>query len=172
MSEYSLEAIRQARKKKVLIKVLSVFGDDSSDEQGERIFAIAGIIGTQELWDLIEPKWLSRTGGIPFHATDCEADQGDYKDIAHDKNRELYKDLTQLLAHSGLFGFGVVIDLVAYNTFVPHEYEDSPYMFCFCRVISHFAKKVFEFDKTQELNLHLIQILKSIIMLVIYMITF
>jgi len=61
--------------------MLSVYADDSSDEKGERTFAVAGIIGTQEEWDAIKLKWVKRTSGKIFHAADCESGYGDYKGI-------------------------------------------------------------------------------------------
>ena len=59
--------------------MLSVFGDESSDEKKQRVFAVAGVIGSEEMWNAIEPRWVSRTGGIPFHANNCDSDQGDYR---------------------------------------------------------------------------------------------
>ena len=43
----ALESLRQSRKQKLEIIMLA-YADDSSDEKGERIFAIASIMGTQE----------------------------------------------------------------------------------------------------------------------------
>ena len=59
--------------------MLTVFGDESSDETGSRVFAVAGVIGRQEEWDELEKVWLKRTGGVIFHAADCDSDKGDFK---------------------------------------------------------------------------------------------
>lgn len=82
--------------------MLSVFGDESADETTQRVFAVAGVVGTDEMWATLEAAWLESTGGIPFHAKDCESDQADYAHTAHEDNLNLYRDLTLLLAKSGL----------------------------------------------------------------------
>ena len=52
------------------------YGDESMDERNERVCAVAALIGTKGQWEAIEPKWVARTDGIPFHANDCESDHG------------------------------------------------------------------------------------------------
>jgi hypothetical protein len=78
--------------------MLSVFGDESADESKQRVFAVAGVIANEELWGQLEAKWIARTMGVPFHATDCNGDKGDYHRTQHSENQILYKDLTILLA--------------------------------------------------------------------------
>jgi hypothetical protein len=56
------EEIIQARKREFVTTVLSVFGDESTDQTGRRVFTGAGIAGTQEEWDALEPVWIKRTG--------------------------------------------------------------------------------------------------------------
>src|SRR5712692_10503716 len=99
--------------------MLSVFGDESADETKQRVFAVAGVIGREEQWEQLEARWIARTGSFPFHAKDCESDQGDYKGIDHQQNQDLYKDLAQLLAASGLGGWGFAIDLLAQRQVFP-----------------------------------------------------
>ena len=136
----TIKSLRQARKKKVLIKVISVFADDSCDEKCERIFVVASIWGTQEEWDTIEVNWIKRTGGKIFHATDCESGYGDYKGIPREKRHREYKDLTKILAASPMMGVGSAIDVKAYRTFMPDALEDAPYFQCFVRVILETVK--------------------------------
>jgi len=57
--------------------MLSVFGDESADETQQRVFAVAGVIGSEGAWAELEAKWVTRNGGIPFHAADCESGHGD-----------------------------------------------------------------------------------------------
>ena len=90
-----------------------VYGDESMDETQERVCAAAAIVGTEDQWSTLESRWLERTGGIPFHANDCDSDKGVYVDTTHKNNKALYKDVTILLADSGLWGFGSSIDLRA-----------------------------------------------------------
>jgi hypothetical protein len=72
--------------------MLSVFADDSSDETQQRTVAVAGVIASDEEWNRLDRIWLERTGGIPFHATDCESDRGAYGGYCHLDNQNLYKD--------------------------------------------------------------------------------
>lgn len=114
--------------------MLSVFGDESADASMQRVFAIAGVIGSDKQWDDLEIKWESRTSGIPFHATDCDSDRGSFSDKSHDENKSLYRDLSIMLAESGLGGYGFSIDLNAQRQVFP-EAPDIAYYRCFIEVI-------------------------------------
>jgi len=112
--------------------VLLVYGDESMDQ--ERICAVAGVIGTEEQWDWIEPIWKSITGGVPFHANDCEGCFGDFvqrmdedREVTVQRNRTLYRELTTLLAESGLAGFASVNDLTAQRKAFPAPYDPPLY---------------------------------------------
>jgi hypothetical protein len=119
--------------------VLSGFGDDSADETKSRVFAVASVIANDDIWRELERAWLERNKGIPFHATDCDSDNGVYADRSHVENKELYKDLAQMLSHSGAHGFGVVVDLAAHRKLFPNVPEELSYHFCFERVVSFLA---------------------------------
>lgn len=135
-----IENIRQARRKRVIVFMLTVFGDESHDETQQRVFAVAGIMGTQEEWDALTPAWLSRTGGTPFHASDCEADREEYREISHEKNLKLYADLVKILLKTNLMGFAAVMDLMAHNDLFPDVVKNIPYHICFQRVVMWFAR--------------------------------
>jgi hypothetical protein len=77
--------------------MLSVFADDSSDETQQRTVAVAGVIASDEEWNRLDRIWLERTGGIPFHATDCESDRGAYAGYCHLDNQNLYRDPLNLV---------------------------------------------------------------------------
>lgn len=136
----TLEEIRKARKKKLKIVMLSVFADDSSDEKCESIFAIAGIMGTEEEWDAFEVNWVRITGGKIFHATDCESGYADYKNIPHKQRLLEYKNLIKLLTQSNMMGIGVAVDIEAFRHYLSNALEDGPYYNCFMRTISFFVK--------------------------------
>ena len=95
--------------------MLSVFGDESMDATEERVCAVAGVVGTDLGWEDLEARWVERIDrthrGIPFHAKDCDSDQGDYRIFAHADNKTLYRDLAILVAESHVCGFGQSIDL-------------------------------------------------------------
>jgi hypothetical protein len=112
--------------------MLLVYGDGSLDETQDRVCAVAGVIGTEEQWEWIEPIWVERTDGISFHANHCDSDQEDYApkagenpDEVHTRNKTTYKDLTILLAKSGLGGFASAIDLAAQRRTFPAP-DDPP----------------------------------------------
>jgi Protein of unknown function (DUF3800) len=99
--------------------VLFVYGDESMDESQQRVCAVAGLIGPEEEWKRFESSWRERNAGIPFHAKDCETDQGDYKGRPHKENKALYRDLAIMLAESSLAGFAAVSDLQAERRHFP-----------------------------------------------------
>jgi hypothetical protein len=119
--------------------MLLVYGDESMDETQERVCAVAGIIGTEEQWKALEWEWVKFNYGCPFHANACDSDHGNYATRAHWNNKALYRDLTILLANSGLCGVGKAIDLAAKQTIFP-ESEDLAYYTAFQRVVADLAK--------------------------------
>lgn len=119
--------------------LLSGFGDDSADETKSRVFAVASIVGDDDVWRELERAWVERNHGIPFHATDCDSDKKVYANRPHSENKALYKDLVQMLAGSGARGFGVVVDLAAHRKFFSNVPEEMSYHFCFERVVSFLA---------------------------------
>ena len=114
--------------------MLSVFGDESADETQQRVFAVAGVIGSEGAWAELEAKWVARIGGIPFHAADCESGHGDYRGMPEEERQNLYRDLAILLAESGLGGWGFAIDLSAQRRVFP-EAPDISYYKCFLEVV-------------------------------------
>jgi hypothetical protein len=99
--------------------VIHVYGDDGGDAKKERVLAVSVIAGTEEWWQDIEDQWVVRCAGIPFHATDCESNYGDYQNISNEENRALYRDLTGILAASMVGGIGIAIDLTAQKKILP-----------------------------------------------------
>ncbi len=104
------------------------------DETKQRVCAVAGVGGTEEQWRALEWQWTRRTNGVPFHANDCDSDQGDFENRPHWENKNLYRDLAIMLANSGLVGFGQAIDLAAKRAVFP-ESEDFAYYTAFTRVV-------------------------------------
>src|ERR1700735_3455950 len=104
------------------------------DETKQRVCAVAGIIGAEDQWKALEFRWTRRTNGVPFHGNDCDSDQGDYTNRPHWENKALYRDLTTMLANSGLAGYGHAVDLKEKNKVFP-ESEDLAYYTAFQRVV-------------------------------------
>jgi len=125
----------QITSEKLVAVMLLVYGDESLDATQSRVCAVAGVIGTEDDWKELETKWVARNGSIPFHATDCESDQGDYKATPHRENKALYQDLAILLAESGLGGYASSQDLAAQRKAFPSPYEPPLYYQGFLDVI-------------------------------------
>lgn len=107
--------------------MLLVYGDESLDGTQSRVCAVAGVIGTEDSWKSLESEWIARNGGIPFHATDCESGHGDYEGWDRDRRNSLYKDLTVLIAESGVGGYACAQDLAAQRRAFPSPYEPPLY---------------------------------------------
>jgi hypothetical protein len=99
--------------------VIYAYGDDGSDEKKDRALSVSIIAGREEWWEQVESDWVVRCGGIPFHATDCESDAGDYETVPHEQNKAMYRDLTGILAASKVGGIGIAVDLTAQNKILP-----------------------------------------------------
>jgi hypothetical protein len=111
---------------KLVILMLLIYGDESMDETHSRVCSAGAVIGTEEQWANIEPKWVERNHGRSFHANDCDSDQGDYAplpgehpDERHKLNKALYRDLVTMLADSGLSGFAASMDVAAQSAAFP-----------------------------------------------------
>ena len=113
----------------------SIFGDESSDETTQRVFAVAGVMGTDSQWSDLIAKWTERTSGAEFHAADCETEFAyDSDKSKHKANQDLYRDLTQLIAGSNLQGWGVAVDLTGYREFFPNVDQQQAFSKCFVEV--------------------------------------
>jgi hypothetical protein len=116
--------------------VIYAYGDDGADEKRERVIAVSVIAGYEEWWEEFEDQWRIRCGGIPFHAKDCESDQGDYRGMPHEQNKAMYADLTGILAASKLGGLGVALDITAQRRIFPNALDLAYYrafVECFSR---------------------------------------
>jgi hypothetical protein len=107
--------------------VIYVYGDDSADAKKERVIAVSVIAGYEEWWKELEKKWVERTGGIPFHANECESDHGDYKNTGHKQNKALYRDCVTLLVESKVGGIAIAMDLTAQRKIFPYSLELAYY---------------------------------------------
>lgn len=130
-----IEEIRLRRKRGVVAIVYCTYGDESRDQTKKLVYAVGGLFGHQEQWDNLELAWNERTGGRIFHASDCDSDQGEFRDSSHDENKKLYSDLTQLLARSNIVGHGIAINLPDYRQSFPSDLEHAPYLWGFGEIL-------------------------------------
>jgi len=120
--------------------MICAFGDESADETQQRTFAVAAIVASDDEWERLETAWKERNGEIPFHATDCESDQGAYAGRPHAENKALYKDLVSILAQGEAWGWGAVFDLGSYREIFPSVDQDMCYLRAFLEVLNFFNK--------------------------------
>ena len=140
----------------------TAYGDESADENKQRVFAIAGLFGSQTDWADFTEKWNSRTNGVIFHANDCDSDQGDFKSRPHAENKKLYADLANLIANSNLIGLGVSINIKDFDEILAKPYNEHPYYVCFFSVVIWLTKRAhaciprdkieFIFDRNPEIE--------------------
>jgi hypothetical protein len=129
-----------------------MYGDESADETRERVFAVAGVIGTEDEWALAMKEWLRRTRGLPFHATDLESRNVRNPDPQkHKDDKKLYADLTNILAGSYLVGFAVALDLAAHRAMFPQvDARDWAYYKCLADVIDASTRTARTFNARPE----------------------
>ena len=136
-----IAALRWTLARRWIAVLLTVFGDESHDEKTERVFTVTGVIGRQSEWDALEIAWKDRTNGRTFHASDCDTNQGEYRCTPNAENKQLYKDLTQLIVRSGLFGYSHTLDVQAVNeAFSATLLDDSAYYWLFYKVVADCAR--------------------------------
>lgn len=143
--------------------MLSVFGDESHDPTKARVFVVAGLLGDGNQWGSFRQEWNARLSGLVFHAADCESGYGDFREMPENERHRLHRDLTALLARSGLIGYGNAIDLAGCRAAAPtvlNEFPDMPYYDCFLKTVlklsdfaAHFVPRdrvEFTFDQHRE----------------------
>lgn len=114
-----------------MIVTLKLYGDESADETQDRVFAVAGVVGSDDEWAGPVREWLRRTRGRIFHANRCESEYVRHHDRQkHKDNLKLYEDLTKILAGSGLVGFAVALDLRSHRELFPNVLPGVPYFKC------------------------------------------
>lgn len=117
--------------------VLSVFGDESSDQKQERVFAVSGVCGSSIEWGKAIAGWVELTKGEEFHAADWEL-AGRYQEC---------KALAAYLGECGFIaGFSVALDLIAFREVFPNNLKDSGYYQCFSKVIETHTRSTMQWN--------------------------
>ncbi len=135
--------------------VLRVFVDESGDEKGRRVSAVAGVIGSDEEWSAAESAWVSRTRGKIFHAAECESKHsGRPKSHAHRESLNLYRDLTQITAGSPVAGIGVALDLTAHRELFGPGPRGLGYFKCLSDILEQLTALSAEFSAQVPSSTH------------------
>ncbi|MGA2223745.1 MAG: hypothetical protein ABSH41_04795 [Syntrophobacteraceae bacterium] len=127
---------------KWVLVMFTVFGDESYDEKKEHVFVVAGIIGTEMHWSVLREPWVKILDGEIFHAADWESEFGPFQHIPMKIRAEKYKQLTTILANSGMQGYAVAMDLSAWRYYFPGTPPNTPYYHCFSRCLQEFTASV------------------------------
>src|SRR5689334_8456690 len=93
--------------------MLSVFGDESSDNKKEKVFVVAGLLGDDNQWAKLREVWVEHTKGRVFHAADCESGHGQFKDMLREDRLALHRKLARVLSDSGLIGYAWALDIAS-----------------------------------------------------------
>src|ERR1700720_995531 len=112
-----------------LAMVLKGYFDDSGDDKRKRFSAVGGLVGGPPQWSHFEKRWSVATYDLkePFHATDCEAQQGCCKGWSIPKSAALMKQLTGIVKETGLGPFGAIVPVPEYHAVFPNSHKDAPY---------------------------------------------
>lgn len=122
---------------------LVAYSDESHDGQRQRVYAVAALLGDDADWKTATARWVERTGGQPFHASECESEFAHDPDPAlHRANLRLYADLATILAESNLLGYGTALDLAAWTRALPESEPavEFAYYKCFTDVVIRCAQ--------------------------------
>jgi hypothetical protein len=115
--------------------MITVYGEDSSDGQQKRVFAVAALVAKQEVWDSLEPHWKEKTGGLQYHATDCLAGFGTYKEWSEEKRYLLHNDLTRLITDFPIVGCAYVMDLPSFVEVFHGVTRTNRFLHCFAHML-------------------------------------
>lgn len=134
--------LRRQGGKRIEIFVNCAYGDESRDESGLRVYAVAAVFGHESEWREIEVAWQQRLEGRIFHAADCEAEpgRGDFSNLSRSERRKLYRDLVGLIRGSWLIAHAGAIDVRAYKEVFPREFEHAPYLWLFGEMVHEMAR--------------------------------
>ncbi len=127
--------------------MLIAYGDESSDGKRKRVYVVAVVFGTQGQWGALTTRWLERTGGVVFHATECEGGHGHYASNTPAENTSLYSDLVDILVESDLRGFGHGIDLYNQSQHMSMKFSEQDYHLGLREVLITVAREVHVVDK-------------------------
>jgi hypothetical protein len=115
--------------------MITVYGDDSSDDQQKRSFAVAALVGKQEAWDSLELHWKEKIGGVQYHATDCLGGYGVYRGWSKTKRYSLHNDLTRLITAFPIVGHACVIDLPSFAEVFHGVTRTDRFLYCFAHML-------------------------------------
>ncbi len=133
--------------------MITVYGDDSSDEQQKRVFTVAALVGRQEVWDSLEPYWKEKTGGVQYHATYCLAGSGAYRGWSKEKSYCLHNDLTRLIIEFPIVGQAFVMDLPSFAEVFHGVKRTDRFLYCFAHMLGGACALIRSYNAIHEQDL-------------------
>jgi hypothetical protein len=103
--------------------------DDSSDQRRERYFACGGLIGGEVQWDTLDVLWNAATPWLkePFRSTECECNQGQFKECPKAVCNTLMDTLVSILHRCKLSAFASIVPIADYREVFPGCARYDPY---------------------------------------------
>src|SRR5713226_2570375 len=74
--------------------------DESGKHNQASSFIMSGLVATKTIWDDLSGEWaaaISKYGVRCFHATDCEAGQGDFKGMSVEEREAIQEKLIRVM---------------------------------------------------------------------------
>jgi hypothetical protein len=119
-----------------VIVIYCGYGDESTDDAKNRVYAVGAVFGQESDYVEIKKPWQNRLGGRIFHSADLEHGRKDFADLKPGEGRKLYKDLVSIVCGSKLIGEGIAINITEYRKEFPNDHEDAPYLWLFGDAVS------------------------------------
>ena len=104
------------------MSILCSYCDESSDEQMQRVYVMAGYLATKATWLIFSQRWrqaLADAGLNTFHMTECNSGHGEFKGRSSTEREDLQRQFIEIINTSELVGSVGGILLMDYNLLKP-----------------------------------------------------
>lgn len=127
MDEYRVRGFRSGARgsrnagDSVLHVMLHAYCDDSSDRKRDAYFACGAAVAHETWWARLEPEWAEATKELtePFRSTDCETQQGQFREWDKPDCDALMAQLVGLLIEYSIGGFASVVPMPDFQAVFP-----------------------------------------------------
>jgi hypothetical protein len=122
------EVVRALHSRDSKLKMTGVFKaylDESYDGRKEKLYLIAGWLGSLATWEGIIPQWLDaleQAGVSTFHMTDCAARKGEFRDLSESESERLILRLVKIVEQADIQGFWYAMLMRDYDAII----KDNP----------------------------------------------
>ncbi|HXB61906.1 MAG TPA: hypothetical protein VNU94_03510 [Acidobacteriaceae bacterium] len=110
---------------------MGVYLDDSGDDKKNKYVVCGGILGDEFGLTFTDAYWSGLTGHLknPFRSTECECQQGQFKDWKKVDCDKLMQDLVGVLNCDGMFAglIGTAVPVQIFRKIFPNAHPDDPF---------------------------------------------